>query len=986
MGYRNGIFIKMNKKLENKKGFIKRDDRGKSDYESLFAEGINLLQDFSSEKWTDYNEHDPGVTILENIIYALTETKNKTTLPVKDLLLQNEDQVLSPGDNAFYLAPDILSTNPITINDYRKLIIDGVPNVKNVYFESEGKKIYGENDSYLDGLYKIYIELFSYKSALEDQQEEEKMIRKEVKKLYASFRNLCEDVYDIHIYKPLMLNLKFNIQVAPNGERVESIMTRVLTTINQYLSPDNKFYTASELQNNQVPIFEIFNGPQLKNGYIRDCDLNEKLQVIEFADITKRLAKISQIRGITTLKLEIVDENHRPTNSATEDSILVPYGYVPYLLFPKDNMEIKFQVGEVQVTPNLTIVNDMVAYLKASDFSKDKSAYSGEDFGIPKGTFNDISFYTSVREQFPYLYGIGSQGLSSSSESIRLAQANQLKAYLLPFDQLMTNFLAQLHNLYTLYDTKSDNRNSYFYQVLSDMQQVSNLIDAPGEKNDKLEQWKLILESLNEEEDSNAIIRLNQVANNLLSRFGERFDGYVNQKIETSYSGMEGNVNNSDNIILANKHKLINEYDKLSAYRTTAINYLEPIKTNYNERHAEIKIHIPALVKKLSILLNIEDYSIRLLSKVIPDSGIGIYYRKENIEGISEKLQSLFSDQPDEWLIGTSPILFEQDAINISDSFFYLGNEYAILKDVLREGILPENYSVSYSKFGKNDQYYILFNNKGKVSVVHVTETEWNAKKTIEKVINFLKKLNAKCEGVFLLEHLLLAPEYTGKNFGFRINLTQFYNSIDPNFNISLIEAKPNNLNERNNITDIILLNCTLNSSEIPTREKWRLYISGTEGEYRLNVENSKGKLIAISEQLFDDKKVLENWILIMQNNPGSTYKMKPEDLKYFAYFGFEKVDEIFFSFKMSFFLPDWPGRFQDPFFRKLFENNVYEQAPIHIVSNTFWLNFKEMKIFEELYIRLFSLLPGVDEINEINTTKFALICFIQDMQKKYNI
>ncbi len=976
----------MNNKLENKKDSIQRVDRGKSDFESLFTEGINLLQDFSSERWTDYNEHDPGVTILENILYALTEIKNKTSLPVKDLLLQNEDQVLSPGDNAFYLAPDILSTNPITINDYRKLIIDGIPNVKNVYFESESKILFDEHNSYLDGLYKIYIELFSYKTAPEDQLEEEKLIRKEVKKLYASFRNLCEDVYDIHIYKPLMLNLKFNIQVAPNGERVESIMTRVLTTINQYLSPDNKFYTASELQNNHVPIFEIFNGPKLKNGYIRDCDLNEKLQVIEFADITKRLANINQIHGITMLKLEIADENLRMANSVTEDFIIVPSGYVPYLLFPKDNREIKFQVGEVQVTPNLIIVNDMVAYLKANEFSRDKSAYSNEDFSIPKGTFNDISYYTSVRQQFPYLYGIGSQGLSSSSDAIRLAQANQLKAYLLPFDQLMANYLAQLHNFYTLYDTRSKNRNSYFYQVLSDMQQVANLIDVPVEINDKLAQWKLILDGLNDEEDSNATIRLNQVANNLLSRFGERFDGYANQKIETSYSEKEGDVNNSDNIILGNKRKLINEYDKLSAYRTTAINYLEPIKTNSNEQHAEIKIHIPALVKKLSILLNIEDYSIRLLSKELPDSGIGIYYRKENIAGISEKLQSFFSGQPDEWLIGTSPILFEQDAINISDSFFYLGNEYTILKDILREGIIPENYSVSNSKFGTKSQYYILFNNKGKVSVVHVTETEWDAKKTIKKVVNFLKKLSAKCEGVFLLEHLLLAPEYTGKHFGFRFDLNQFYSSIDPDFNISLIETKLHTLSERNYITDTIMLNCMHIPSEIPLNEKWKMRISGIEGEYRLQVENNKGKLIAISEQLFEDKKLLENWILIMQNHPGTINQTKGEVIKYFAYFGSEKVDEKFFSFKMSFFLPDWPGRFQDPFFRKLFENNVYEQAPIHIVSNTFWLNLKEMKIFEELYIRLFSLLPGVDEITEINNTKYALICFIRDMHKKYNI
>ncbi len=41
-------------------------------FRSLLEAGITRSQALSSAHWTDYNEHDPGVTILEYLAYALT--------------------------------------------------------------------------------------------------------------------------------------------------------------------------------------------------------------------------------------------------------------------------------------------------------------------------------------------------------------------------------------------------------------------------------------------------------------------------------------------------------------------------------------------------------------------------------------------------------------------------------------------------------------------------------------------------------------------------------------------------------------------------------------------------------------------------------------------------------------------------------------------------------------------------------------------------
>ncbi|MEM6726783.1 MAG: hypothetical protein AAF598_22285, partial [Bacteroidota bacterium] len=48
------------------------------DYAFLRAEGIRLAQQLSGKIWTDYNHHDPGVTLLEQLCYALTDLGYRT--------------------------------------------------------------------------------------------------------------------------------------------------------------------------------------------------------------------------------------------------------------------------------------------------------------------------------------------------------------------------------------------------------------------------------------------------------------------------------------------------------------------------------------------------------------------------------------------------------------------------------------------------------------------------------------------------------------------------------------------------------------------------------------------------------------------------------------------------------------------------------------------------------------------------------------------
>ena len=101
------------------------------DYKALRKKGIDQIALTGSDIWTDYNFSDPGITILEAVTYAITDLAYRTGFDVKDLLApENLDN--DTWKQVFYTARQILHNSALTINDYRKLIID-ITGVRNAW-------------------------------------------------------------------------------------------------------------------------------------------------------------------------------------------------------------------------------------------------------------------------------------------------------------------------------------------------------------------------------------------------------------------------------------------------------------------------------------------------------------------------------------------------------------------------------------------------------------------------------------------------------------------------------------------------------------------------------------------------------------------------------------------------------------------------------------------------------------------------------------
>ena len=108
------------------------------DFERLRQEGIQHLEDLATYIWTDFNVHDPGITIFEVLCYAITDLGYRANLPIEDILAGKD------ATSSFFSATEILPICPVTQNDYRKFLID-FPGVRNAWVEQMvecGEKLY----------------------------------------------------------------------------------------------------------------------------------------------------------------------------------------------------------------------------------------------------------------------------------------------------------------------------------------------------------------------------------------------------------------------------------------------------------------------------------------------------------------------------------------------------------------------------------------------------------------------------------------------------------------------------------------------------------------------------------------------------------------------------------------------------------------------------------------------------------------------------
>ncbi len=490
------------------------------DWQQLRSSGIKHISDLSGKIWTDHNVHDPGITILEMLCYALTDLGYRTNFDIQELLAKKDTG--SPEDN-FFTAAEILGNLPLTQLDYRKLLID-IDGVRNAWLERVLETPTDHNGAYLvadlaagrlkiiaakdirgdmqqkiniNGFYRIYLELEQMRPVVNRNTGTKAVTREsvlhQVVQTLNENRNLGEDFLEIIVLDDEKIGICADMELIADADPT-AVLQDIFSRVQDFLSPSIPFYTLSEMLDKKKTPEQIFEGRPLcrkSHGFIDTESLMQMKQRTQLnaSDLYQEILKDPRIKAIRNLTLssswkspdggevtqkgkewvlELHPERHRAVLSPDHCSIK----------FFKNLLTMRVDEKRAKTVFENRLFNFKKALLPDAEL----------DIAIPSAAFRDLEDYHSVQHDFPLVYGIGEGDLGADSPVKRKAQAKQLQAYLTFFDQLLANYLAQLGNLRKLFSFRlSGPQNAtYFSQPLRDTPMGPDLIryfsTGPGRK------------------------------------------------------------------------------------------------------------------------------------------------------------------------------------------------------------------------------------------------------------------------------------------------------------------------------------------------------------------------------------------------------------------------------------------------------------------------------------------------------------------------
>jgi len=712
------------------------------DHKQLYAIGLKHVQQLSNRIWTDYNVHDPGITILELLCYALTDLGYRASYPVKDLLASKSDNADNMAGQ-FFTARQILPNRPLTLPDYRKILID-LEGVKNAwltkhpqsYFadtilgklQNENSGLEGIEEIKIAGLYDVTIEYIEKITTTQQKNE----IRKKVSQRLQANRNLCEDFVGYQEIENQFFNLCCELELEPSAD-VSAVKAEVFYQVQNYLCPSIHFYSLSQMLERKrkdgttYTADEIFDGPALDSGFIDDEELAnaELLTSIRLSDIINLIMDIKGVLAVRDIIIFPINENPDIQSIPLDNKwvVNVESGKKPTLSidFLEDtNYLLKFYKRNMQVFAKMEKVLESLAGLNANSPVKPEQD-SLNDFKIPLGSYRKPDDYYSFQNDFPAIYGLSDAGLDSTATSKREALAFQLKAYLLFYDQIMANYFAQLSHLKDLFSTDPTIQRTYFYQVVNSFAEYEKIYHPTG--ND-------VITTLEEKTETLSIhpIRRNRFLDHLIARFAERFNDFANI-VHTALGASPESIAKYKCDFLAN-------YPNISSERSMAYNY-----SLNNDSDLWNSYNISGLERRLAKLLGIPTYLRRNLSEF----NFTIY---GEIDG----------NPTDEFRFRIRNS--HTNKIILSSSTHYVTEENARdgMRMAISAGMQPSAYQ--RKKTIDNRFYFNVTDQSGEVIArrIEYFTNEELMNKAIEEVISYLQE-NFSEEGMFLIENILLRPE-----------------------------------------------------------------------------------------------------------------------------------------------------------------------------------------------------------------------------------
>lgn len=402
---------------ERKEPYIEQQPVEDALYTKLQAQTLDEVQRLAGKVWTDYNVHDPGITVGDVTNHALTELDYKLGFPLADYCV-DKDGTFSPGRFGLFPPEETYTTQPVTVEDYRRLFLAGIPDIDDVHLTCDAKT----------GGYTIRILPSPFRKDTD-------RICEEVKVLYHRYRNLCEFLSgEVEILKPDELEFQAELEIAP-GEDATDVLARIYAAILDYLSGEVRISMPDDTSASGIPPEEWLEG---MTGVVRPTVSEGKRTEHE---LYKRLRAVKGVRSFTTCYLM---KGGEPQTDFSQG-----FG----LHIPERENELHVHISQEHEMQK----PDFATFLRRLEvlYQSNRRRIPSQDelkkkyhWNIPEATYRDIFTHDSVLGDFPACYRLSEEGGQGN---------NAFENYLALYDRVIQDGLKEAGGLPGLLSLKTDN-------------------------------------------------------------------------------------------------------------------------------------------------------------------------------------------------------------------------------------------------------------------------------------------------------------------------------------------------------------------------------------------------------------------------------------------------------------------------------------------------------------------------------------------------
>ncbi|MFT4925246.1 MAG: hypothetical protein ACI8WB_001338 [Phenylobacterium sp.] len=708
-------------------------------YQCLRREGIDYAQQFCGNSWTDYNAHDPGITILEQLCYGLVDLIYRTDFSVEDQLV-NQSSTLDFEQLGLALPEQILPAQPCTLIDYRQALLDAVDEIDQLWIRPS-------LDAAYNGLYQIEIQL-SARTRRQCQQRptlSQKVIDK-VAGVYAGLRNLGEDSALVTIIEGNGYQLKADIETQ-GADNVDDMMAEVYFCTGQWLSGQG----ADAVQSFEEQVVagksldQILTGPLTVYGRLQFAGHDEaQTRVKSISSLYALLIEIKGVAKIGQLKLLQVSHDGQLSGQAASSVNEHDWFYVP-----KSADQVLVTASRDQ-HPLACNFDDLRVRYEQRQFKQYAISHTRQELSTlyqpPTGTYCELGQYQSIQGHFPGNYNLSVLAVSTSVPLQAWAKIQQLRGYLLIFDQFMANFGANLGAIRQLFSIDTKGRLSYHFSLFDNhsLRAADQLYPQNSGPvfNDILASYDPFVE------------RKSRLLDYLLALYGETLTLDICRQFNPYLTGAE-----LESQLLDNKVDYLKAVVLVGKDRGGGFNQTRLVGTGKNQGGFAVR---------LAFQLGLNRATCWPYSKVITEQGLKIvndsqYLSLPTVEKLHQSMDEAIDGLSEKTLRSVSRV----DLPGKPDQRLktkMIESVLALKDHQLGEGLLRQGVDISRYKLLKNisrKRFDVYFNTGGDAKpwlYIGNSATERKATVFVNLFSRFMAQLNQGCEGLYVVEHILLRP------------------------------------------------------------------------------------------------------------------------------------------------------------------------------------------------------------------------------------